>query len=110
MARKSTAATQPSATHPRDWNPPDTPPCSYLGCPRNAILRLKVGAGAVSAFCYEHYIAYHQHKADETCQRLNLTTPAEKRAWLLAAVRKLSAHMRPDYLTREPGSDDEPIP
>lgn len=51
-------------------------------------------------------LAARQREADELCERLGLTTPAECRAYVLKLVKSKRANVR----QREPGDDDEEIP
>ena len=81
--------------------------CAHFDCQHPAICRMKTASGWAN-LCNRHYEMLIQTRADQTCQRLGLTTTAQKSAWVLDQVHKLSQRMRPSYL-REPGEDrDEP--
>lgn len=81
-------------------------PCARLGCGTGATVSVKMG-GVLVDYCPYHYSMLFLDSANKTCEKLGLYTTEKKRAWVSQQVASMTARMRPDYLKREPGEDED---
>ena len=79
--------------------------CAYMSCQQRSKVKVMTPTGWAN-FCAYHYDIHFLNQAEQICERLNLKTVDEKRAWASETARSASAKMRPDYL-RQPGEDEE---
>lgn len=77
--------------------------CARVGCPDPAVEKIKTPGGWTN-YCHADAMAYRQAEADEACQRMGLTTPAQKRKFVVESMRAISRRW---VAQREPGQDDE---